>query len=193
MAKQTRSPTRNAKAQGRSNSSAVRSRVTAKKKSKKSSGDGSGLKIATPKNRRLQYLAEAGIIVPEEIPSDEDHIPLDFTRLSSKSIGHIQSRFAVRHAHAIFNVAKLASEAAQLKRDLKMVKAKFRMKHKGEKLNIVNAMMEGDPEITEFEDRIMEVEAKVGVLTAVSQGYETLRNAASREMSRRIGERAQID
>lgn len=99
----------------------------------------------------------------------------------------------MRHAHAIFNVAKLATDEAHLKRDLRMVKAKFRLKHKGEKLNIVNAMMEDDEEISKIEDKLLEVAMKMGVLTAVAQGYEDLRNAASREMTRRIGERAQID
>lgn len=131
--------------------------------------------------------------MPEEIPSDEDHVPLDFTKLSSKGIGGIQSRYAVRHSHAIFNVAKLAADQAHLRRDLRMEKAKFRMKHRNEKLNVVNAMMEDDPTISEFEDKLMEIDAKIGVLSAVAQGYEDLRNAASREMSRRIGERAQID
>lgn len=113
--------------------------------------------------------------------------------MSSRGIGGIQSRYAVRHAHAIFNVAKLATDEGHLKRDLRMAKAKFRMRNRGEKLNIVNAMMEDDEEISEFEDKLLEVAMKIGVLTAVAQGYEDLRNAASREMSRRIGERAQID
>lgn len=141
----------------------------------------------------MRFLTDAGIIVPEEIPSDEDSIPLDFTRLNSRGIGGIQSRYAVRHAHAIFNVAKLAADEAALKRDLRMEKAKFRMRHKDEKLNVVNAMMEDEESIAEIEDKILEVQAKVVVLTAVAQGYEDLRNAASREMSRRIGERAQVD
>lgn len=141
----------------------------------------------------MRFLTDAGIIVPEEIPSDEDSIPLDFTRLSSKGIGAIQSRYAVRHAHAIYNVAKLAADEASLKRDLRLERAKFRMKHKDEKYNVVNAMMEDDENIAEIEDKILEVQAKVVVLAAVAQGYEDLRNAASREMSRRIGERAQID
>lgn len=131
--------------------------------------------------------------MPEEIPSNEDHVPLDFTKASSKGIGGIHSRYAVRHAHALFNIAKLATDEAHLKRDLRMAKAKFRLKNKGEKLNIVNAMMEDDEDISEIEDKLIEVAMKVGVLSAVAQGYEDLRNAASREMSRRIGERAQID
>lgn len=177
----------------RSSSSDAHSGNSAKKKSGKSQGDEGKLTVATPTNQKLRFLTEAGIVVPEEIPSDEDRVPLDFTDLSSKGIGGIQSRYAVRHAHAIFNVAKLATDEAHLKRDLRMVKAKFRLKHKGEKLNIVNAMMEDDEEISKIEDKLLEVAMKMGVLTAVAQGYEDLRNAASREMTRRIGERAQID
>jgi hypothetical protein len=184
-------PTRSVSQRRRSNSSGAPSGDTAARKSKKSSE--ASLKVATPTNRKLQFLKEAGIVVPEEIPSDEDHVPLDFTRLSSKGIGGIQSRYAVRHAHAIFNVARLATDEAHLKRDLRLVKAKFRLKHKGEKLNIVNAMMEDEDEIMEIEEKLLEVAMKMGVLSAVAQGYEDLRNAASREMSRRIGERAQID
>jgi hypothetical protein len=141
----------------------------------------------------LRFLTEAGIVVPEEIPSDEDHVPLDFTRLSSSEIGAVQSRYAVRHAHAIFNVAKLATDEAHLKRDLRLVKAQFRLRNKGEKFNVVNAMMEDDEAIAGVEDKLLEVAMKTGVLTAVAQGYADLRDAASREITRRIGERAQID
>lgn len=193
MAKKIPSRRQSAKARVRSSSSDAHSRNSARKKSKKSSDDSGTLSVRTPQDSPLQFLADAGIIVPEEIPSDEDRVPLDFTALSSKQIGSLQSRYAVRHAHAIFNAAKLAADEAALKRDLRLVKAKFRLHHKGEKMNIVNAMMEEDETIIEIEERLSEVEAKVGILTAVAQGYEDLRNAASREMSRRIGERAQID
>jgi hypothetical protein len=141
----------------------------------------------------LQYLADAGIIVPEEIPSDEETVPLDFTRLSNRGIGHLQSRYAVRHAHAIFNAAKVADDVATLKRELRMEKAKFRMRYKEEKVNVVQAMMEDDDGIVELEDKLLEVETREGVLDAVSQGYADLRDAASREITRRMGERASID
>jgi hypothetical protein len=141
----------------------------------------------------LRFLSEAGILVPEEIPSDADSVPLDFTRLNSRGIGSIHSRYAVRHSHAIFNVAKLAADLGHAKRDLKIIKGKFRVRHKSEKVNVVNAMMETDTEITGLEDTIMELEAKIEILDAVAKGYEDLRNAASREMSRRMGERAATD
>jgi hypothetical protein len=99
----------------------------------------------------------------------------------------------VRHAHAIFNCSILSADLSQLRRDLKIEKSKFRIRNKGEKLNIVNAMMEDDDGIVEIEDKILELEAKVGVLSAIAAGYESLRNAASREISRRLSERAAVD
>ena len=141
----------------------------------------------------MQFLADAGIIVPEEIPGDDDRVPLDFTKLSSQHLGALQSRYAVRHSHAIFNAAKLAADLAGLKRDLRLEKAKFRLHHKGEKLNVINAMMEEEESIAEIEEALSEVEAKVGILGAIAAGYEDLRNAASREITRRIGEKSSID
>jgi hypothetical protein len=143
----------------------------------------------------LQFLRDAGIIVPEEIPSDEDHVPLDFTRLSNRGIGHMQSRYAVRHAHAIFAASKLGADAAALKRELRLEKAKFRLKakHKALKVNVVNAMMDQDATISDLEEKLQEVEARGDILDAVAQGYADIRDAASREITRRMGERAATD
>lgn len=141
----------------------------------------------------MKYLRDAGIVTPEEIPPDEDSVPLDFTRESNQGIGALQSRYAVRHAHAIFNAAKLTSDAATLKRELRMERAKFRVRYKDEKVNVVQAMMEMDDEITELEGKLLEVEAKEGLLSAVAQGYADLRDAASREITRRMQERAAVD
>jgi hypothetical protein len=141
----------------------------------------------------LKYLAEAGIIVPEEIPSDEETVPLDFTRLSSRGIGHLQSRYAVRHSHAIFNAAKVGADVAAIKRDLRMVKAKFRIRHKKEKVNVVNAMMEDDKEIVKLEAKLAVVEAREDIISALAQGYADIRDAASREITRRTAERASVD
>lgn len=99
----------------------------------------------------------------------------------------------MRHAHAIFNAAKLAADEAALKRDLRLAKAKFRLRHKGEKLNVINAMMEEDENIVDLEEKFSEVEAKVKLLDAIAEGYEDIRNASSREITRRIGERAATD
>lgn len=193
MAQKKRSHRPNAKRRGASNSSDARSGNSVKKKSKRSSTDEPSLSVRTPQDSPLRFLRDAGIIVPEEIPSDEDSVPLDFTRLSNRGIGQMQSRYAVRHAHAIFNAAKLSADAAQLKRDMRLEKAKFRLRNKGEKVNVVNSMMEEDDTIVEIEDRLTEVEMKVDLIVAIAAGYEDLRNAASREMTRRLSERAATD
>lgn len=99
----------------------------------------------------------------------------------------------MRHSHAIFNAAKIGSDVAKIKRDLRLEKAKFRLHNKGEKVNIVAAMMEEDETVAALEGLLAEAEAKEKILQSVAEGYEDIRNAASREMTRRIGERAATD
>jgi len=151
------------------------------------------LKISTPKNRALRWVAEAGIVVPEEIPPDEERVPLDFTRLSSRGIGELQSRYAVRHAHAVYNTALLEMDILRMKRELRMAQAKFRIRHKGQPKNITDAEMEEDEEISALYDEISEVEIKLTLMEAVVKTYEGIRNAASREISRQTSERAPLD
>lgn len=143
----------------------------------------------------MQALANAGIIVPDEIPPDEETVPLDFTQLSNRDIGSVHSRFAVRHAHAIFHGAMLGSRIAFHRRKLRMLEAQFRIARGGDRVKKtdVDALMEEDDEIIEARDHLTQVEAEMGIVQAVAQGYEDLRNAASREISRRIGEQAPRD
>jgi hypothetical protein len=131
--------------------------------------------------------------VPEEIPSDDDSVPLDFTTIGNRDIGSIHSRYAVRHAHAIFRAAQTGARIAALKRDLRFSEAQFRMKQPKEKVNVVNAMMEDDEHITKQRDRVSKAEIEHQLIEAVAAGYEDIRNAASREISRRLGERAATD
>jgi hypothetical protein len=151
------------------------------------------LKISTPKSRALHWMATAGIIVPEEIPPDDERVPLDFTRLSSRGIGELQSRYAVRHSHAVFNAALLESDILRLKREVRIAQAKFRIRNPGKPKNVVDAMMEEDDEIADLLDQISEVEIKLTLMEAVVRTYEGIRNAASREISRQTSERAPID
>lgn len=143
----------------------------------------------------MRYLADEGIVVPSEIPSDEDSVPLDFTRLSRRDVGAVHSRYAARHAHAIFRAAVRASSIATIKRNLRFEKAKFRMGKQGEfkhKYELDDAM-EFHPRIAKLEKRLLRFETELQVIDAVAAGYEDLRNAASREMSRRSSEQAQRD
>jgi hypothetical protein len=142
----------------------------------------------------LRALADAGLIVPDEIPSEDEIVPLDFTTLSDRGVGSIHSRFAVRHAHALFHVALAGTKLVALRRDMRIAQAKFRLEHTEEKRkNVVDAMMEEDEHLAHLFDRISVAEAHIAMLGAVAQGYEDLRNAASREMTRRISERGPLD
>jgi hypothetical protein len=141
----------------------------------------------------LQVLRDAGIIVPEEIPSDDDSLPLDFTLLGNRDIGSVHSRYAVRHAHAIFQAAKTQARLGNLKRGLRVSKAQFRMRHNEEKLNIVQAMMEDDETIARQQERVDKAEIDLALINAVAEGYSDIRDAASREITRRIAEKAPRD
>lgn len=182
-----------AKAPPRTNSKGARSGGSAGKKSKKLQPSGERLTVATPQNSKLRVLAEAGIIAPNEIPSNDDSVPLDFTLLGNQEIGAIHSRYAVRHAHAIYHAALSSTNLVHMKRDLRIAQAKFRVLNSKEKKNVVDAMMEDDKHIAKLLDRIAKTEIEVQLLNAVAAGYEDLRNAASREMTRRIGEKAATD
>lgn len=152
------------------------------------------LQVRTPRDTESQFLAEMGIVAPDEIPSDEpDRIPLDFTGLSSRTVGAIHSRYAVRHSYALYHLALRAARLVRLRRNTRIEEAKFRILHEGEKKTDVDALMETDRSIVRIRDQIAGVEAEMKILEAVVGGYELLRNAASREISRRTGERAAID
>src|SRR5262245_43654791 len=183
---------RNARPPELSNSKGARSPSSAKKKSEKSNG--SVLRVRTPRDTRSAFLREMGIVAPDEIPTDESAgVPLDFTGLSSRTVGAIHSRYAVRHSHALYHLALLSADLVHLRRNSRISEAKFRVRHSGEKKTEVDALMEKNKHIARTRNKIAECEAKIEVLSAVTQGYEDFRNAASREISRRNGERAAID
>ena len=182
----------NAQVRKRSSSKAVPSGNTAVKKSRRSSASEPVLTVSTPTSSRLRALAEAGMVVPDEIPTDDDAIPMDFTTLSNRDIGAVHSRYAVRHAHAIFHVALAGTRLVTERRNLRIVQAKFRLQNKGEMKNIVDAMMEEDEDISSGLDKISTMEAQIKLMEAVAQGYADLRDAASREITRRLGERAAV-
>ena len=193
MKPKKKSRRQSASAQRVSNSKAVRSQGIAKKKSKKLSRQ--SLKVATPTDTRLAFLQNEGLIAPDEIASNEDRVPLDFTSLNFKLVGAVHSRYAVRHSHAIFRAAYYRVRVAYLQRDIRLLKAKKRAKLSGKyktKWQLDDALLK-DKEIRELEDDLVDAEAKLTVIEALSAGYEDLRNAASREMFRRGVEKAPND
>jgi hypothetical protein len=143
----------------------------------------------------LLYLKKEGLIAPDEIAAEVDAVPLDFTTLNNREISAVHSRYSVRHAHALFVTARYASQLVALQRDLKMEQAKFRHLNAEiykAKYQADDAMIL-DPRIMELEDRIVGLTAKITVLEALIKGYEDLHKAASREMTRRMGETAPRD
>lgn len=143
----------------------------------------------------MRVLIESGLLAPEEIQDDEEHVPLDFTSLTSRDIGAVHSRFAVRHSHALYVLAKVAVELAHLKRDLRLEQAQFRVRHSDDyktkyELDDAMALTKRHKGIS---DRILEAESTYEVMQSIVQGFEDLRNAASREISRRLGEQAPRD
>jgi len=193
MKKKGRSPTQNARPQKKSSSKAAPSKGTVKKKSSKPNKE--ELRVATPTGARLEFLRNEGLIAPDEISSDEDRVPLDFTRLNFKLVGAVHSRYAVRHSHAIFRAAFYRVRVAYIQRDLRLLKAKLRAKLSQKyktKWQLDDALLK-DTEIKELEDELVEAEAKLTVIEALASGYEDLRNAASREMFRRGVEKAPND
>jgi hypothetical protein len=151
--------------------------------------------VATPKSSRLAWLRRSGLIAPDEIAAQSDFVPLDFTRLNSRELGAVHSRYAVRHSHGLFELAKLNSELASLEYDLRMAKAQLRVLHGGKFKNkwMLDDEIELDEDVAEFNKRISRLEDRRHIVDGIVKGYEGLARAASREMSRRISEQAPKD
>jgi len=143
----------------------------------------------------LRFLRREGLIAPDEIATDEDYVPLDFTKLNNRELGAVHSRYAVRHSHALFVLARVSAERAMLERDRRMAEAQFRAEHKDNystKWELDDAMLV-DEALKQYGDRVSELEIRVHLVEGVAEGYDRLARAASREISRRISEQAPRD
>lgn len=95
----------------------------------------------------------------------------------------------------LYHAALVEMKLARLKRDLRISTAKFRFKFKDNyktKYELDDAMAMDDLMEMSHEE-ILQAEAELAVLNAIASGYEDIRNAASREVTRRVGERAPRD
>jgi hypothetical protein len=169
-------------------------RNSVKKKSRPSNAEGNGesLRVATPRNSK--FLAQRGLIVPDDLDPGEENVPLDFTEISDRLVGALHSRFAVRHAHALYVRASVETRLLRLRRKHKIELAKYRVKKADDfktarELEASFAIGQG----AAIEGRIMELEAKSEIMGAVIDGFESIVKAASREMARRDSERAPRD
>jgi hypothetical protein len=120
---------------------------------------------------------------------------IDFTTIGNRAVGSVHSRFAVRHAHALFIRAGVASERLRLQRKHRLALGAFRVR-RGNEFRTDKACTEAfsrSKDGKRIEKRMMELEIKATMLDAVIGGYEDIVKAASREMSRRDSERAPRD
>jgi len=109
-------------------------------------------------------------------------------------VGALHSRFAVRHAHALYVRAGVATHLLRIRRKHRIELARFRAKAGG-KFNTVKAADEAFSRGSgrKLEGTILQLEIKEEILDALIGGYEDVVKAASREMSRRDSERAPRD
>lgn len=167
------------------------SRNSAKRKSEKQNVE--QLRIATPS--RSNWLSQSGLIVPDDLDPGEEAVNLDFTSISDRAVGAIHSRFAVRHAHALYVRAGFATEILRLKRKQRLALAKFRVrnerKYRTDKA-LVDAFVLTDKG-GELDKALMKLEVKAEILDAVTEGFLDIVKAASREMARRDSERSPRD
>src|SRR5688572_25588776 len=118
-----------ARAQDNGNSRRVRGQESASQKSKKSSSE-KKLRVATPKDSELAFLAEAGLLITESLDVGEGDVALDLTKANNREIGRQHSMWAVFHSYAIHVLARLETQLADKERSYRIALAHFRAKHK---------------------------------------------------------------
>jgi hypothetical protein len=151
--------------------------------------------VATPRDSALRSLIQSGLIVPDDLDPDNEYVPLDFTQPASPAIGALHSRFAVRHAHALFVQARVATELSRKRAELRKREVLFRANRSDDYAQKwkLDAAMARDERISELRDEVGELEIQLELFKAVTLGYEDFVKAASREMTRRESERAPRD
>jgi hypothetical protein len=148
------------------------------------------LHLIAPSNLRLKDLYEDGLLIPGKMNDKEAIVPLDFTSISSREVGKQHSYWAVRHAHLLFLVGNLRAEIGNLKHDLKNAEAQWVIKQ-GDKYRTkwkMDAAVSRSKRIRRLRGHLVRAEASLARYEALSESYRALREAASREMSRRSTE-----
>jgi len=150
-----------------------------------------GLKFAIPDSDQLPFTKDELLIPVKSNDCVREFVPLNFTTLSSREVGRQHSTWSVRHSHLIFLVGNLRAEVGNLKHDLKNAEAAWIVKHVGDYKNKWEAdyALAASKKIRRMRETLKRAEASLIRYEALSQSYEGLRNAASRELSRRASER----
>jgi hypothetical protein len=153
------------------------------------------LKLSAPDDLKLKVLAENGMVIPGRLDDGEVEIPLDLTSLTGRDVGRQFSYWSIRHSHAIVQVAIHKERQARLAYDKKIAEAKWMNLYSANFRTVKDAQsaMLEDKEIRGLAFRLMKAETAADLLEAVSRSYEVLMKACSREMSRRLGQRPELD
>jgi Protein of unknown function (DUF2694) len=106
------------------------------------------------------------MIAPEGVAASDRQVPLDFTGLSSEAVGHQHSEWAVRLAHALYELALRSARLGYLKAVAK------------DKRN-------SERDIEKATDEAMVLQEEVTILKGIVDAYKQFVAAASREMTRR--------
>lgn len=106
------------------------------------------------------------MLAPEGINGDERAIPLDFTGLSSESVGSQHSEWAVRLGYALYETALRGARLGYLKGAIK------------DKRVAVD-------DIEGTQEEIAVLQEEVTILKGIVDAYRQFVAAASREMTRR--------
>lgn len=143
----------------------------------------------------MLFLRQEGLIVPDDLDDKEERLDIDFTSASNRAIGAIHSRFANRHAYALFVSAKNSTRLIAKRRKLRLLQAKYRVRHQPEYKTAkeLEAAMSLTPKIKTLEDEIMELEIRQDLLKAVEESYLDVVRAASREITSRGQEQGARD
>lgn len=164
-------------------------------KAKKAAPSRKTLKLVAPANLQLKELSEDGLLVPGRLNDNEAIVPLDFTSISSREVGQQHSYWAVQYARLVFLVGNLRAEIGNTKHDLKNAEAKWMLK-RGDNYETkwkAEFAMGRSKLIRRLRTSLSRGEASLFRYEALAESYKALREAASREMSRRSSEIASKD
>jgi len=153
------------------------------------------LQLTAPDNLKLKDVFEKGLIVPEKLDDNEAHVPLDFTTASSRIVGQQYSHWSVRYSYLVYLVGLIDAELGNLKHDLKAAEAAWRranLQNFKAKYHADDAMWR-NKKIKQLREKIAGLEATSTRYNGLLESYKALREAASREITRRTQERAPKD
>jgi len=127
------------------------------------------------------------VVVPDDLDPSNETIRVDFTRLGSRGVGAIHSRFCNRLAHALYLRSEIEGQRLVLSRQLHLAQARYRLQHEDEykTVKLLESAMILDKGIRKIEKKNLQLDVRGVALDAVIKGYESIVRAASREMARR--------